>query len=93
MRSTPVPESLGSLIDALITTSMKLWHTQDKVYQYDKMAPGVFASQPPEEVQQVIHRLSSLNLERNRLMSAIDSCLNAAVQEGSARVDARVKIT
>lgn len=78
-------DSLGSLVDRLITLSMKLWHVQDKVFKAAREGTGLDA--------ETTAQLASLNLDRNKTMSAIDACLNDAVSSGKATVDHRVKIT
>lgn len=76
--------TLGELVDKLMTVSMKLWHVQDEVHHAAEAGEGLDA--------ETVRRLSSLNLERNRLMTAIDECLSQAVSSGTARVDDRIKI-
>ena len=88
-----VAETLGSLVDQLFTTDHKLWESQDELYAYDRMTPEEFASVPASQVHRTIKRVAQLNLLRNELMTSIDSCLAEAVRTGTARVDARVKIT
>jgi hypothetical protein len=88
-----VADSLGTLTDALITTAMKLWHVQDEVYAYDRMSAEEYAALPAGQTQRTFKRLSSLNLDRARLMRELDECLDQAVRTGQARVDARVKLT
>ena len=88
-----VPDSLGTLVDALFTTDHKLWETQDEVYAYDRMSPEEYAALPTSQTQRTFKRLAELNVARNGLMSSIDRCLNEAVRTGHARVDARVKLT
>ena len=86
-------DSLGTLVDALITTATKLWHVQDEVYAYDRMSPEEYAQLPPGQTQRTFKRLAQLNVARNELMTTIDTCLADAVRTGQARVDARVKLT
>jgi hypothetical protein len=88
-----VSETFGELVDKLITTDMKLWETQEQVYRFQKMTPEEYAAVPVAETKRAWDRLAQLNLDRNRLMTEIDTALNAAVRTGSARVDARIKLT
>lgn len=76
--------SLGELVDKLMTVNMKLWHVQDEVHEAYKTGTDL----PAEAVQ----RLTSLNLDRNRLMTEVDECLDAAAKTGQAVVDSRIKI-
>jgi len=77
-------DSLGSLVDKLITTSTKLWHVQDVVHHAASMGEGLDAD--------TVQKLAILNLERNRLMTEIDETLDEAVKAGGAQVDARIKL-
>lgn len=86
-------ETLGGLIDQLITNNMKLWKTQDDVYRYERMSETEFQQVPHGELHRLLKRLSQINLERNRLMCMIDTCFADGVRTGLPRVDARIKIT
>ena len=76
--------TLGDLVDALVTTSMKLWHVQDQVHKAGEAGEGLDA--------ETVAKLRTLNLQRNRLMTALDETLDRAVGSGKADVDPRVKI-
>lgn len=84
-KATRVSHSLGDLVDRLSITNAKLFAVQDLIHQAAKTKRGLDAD--------TTAKLVSLNLERNRLMSDIDRCLNEAVKSGGALIDARVKIT
>lgn len=58
-------KSIATLIDELITTSMKCWFAQEKV----------MSSSNPDEVAKAAKEAQSLNARRNRLIRAIDSRL------------------
>jgi hypothetical protein len=60
-------KSIGVLVDDLITTSMKLWHEQEK---YNK--PGV----TDDELGKAFRSIQGLNARRNKLINAIDSILD-----------------
>jgi hypothetical protein len=76
-------DGLGSIIDRLITADLKLWAVQDIVHKAAAAGEGLDA--------ETVQNLSSLNLERNRLMTAVDVCLKEAVSLGPV-VDDHVKI-
>lgn len=62
-----VPEvggSLGEVVSRLATVNCRLWHQQEKVYEFEKV--------PPEEKDGVVKQLAVLNLERNKCMDEID---------------------
>jgi hypothetical protein len=71
-------DSLGDLVDRLSIVNIKLFMVQERVNVAAREGQGLDA--------ETVHRLSTLNLERNRLMTAIDIA-------GGTRVDARVKLT
>ena len=77
-------ETLGSLVDKLSITNLKLYVVQERVFDAAKAKTGIDA--------ETVQKLASLNLQRNRLMSEIDGCLDAAVKSGHADVDDRVKL-
>lgn len=83
--------SLGDLVDRLSIVNLKLWFTQDRIYQYQRMCPDEFATQT--DVKDKLDALAALNLQRNEIMTAIDETLAAAIAGNGVRVDPRVKIT
>lgn len=86
-------ETIGETIDKLIITELKLYHVQDKVYRFQRMSPDDYAKVPSSESKTVWDQLAQLNLDRNRLIREIDVAVNEAILTGSARVDARIKLT
>lgn len=70
-------DSLGDLVDRLSITNIKLFMVQERLNSAARDHVGLDAD--------TVQKLSSLNLERNRLMTAIDMA-------GGTRVDARVKL-
>ena len=79
-----MPETFGNLIDRLSICNIKLYMVQDVIHKAAKSKAGLDS--------ETTGRLVSLNLERNRLMTAIDEALDRACQDGGAPIDARVKI-
>ena len=62
-----VPEILGSIgevFSRLASVNCQLWHTQEHVYEFEKV--------PIEEKDTVIKQLAVLNLERTRCINQID---------------------
>jgi hypothetical protein len=70
-------DSLGDLVDRLSITNIKLFMVQEKLNIAARDGLGLDAD--------TVQKLSALNRERNRLMTAIDVV-------GGTRVDARVKL-
>jgi hypothetical protein len=77
-------ETLGSLVDKLSITNLKLWFVQDAVHKAAREGEGLDAA--------TVQKLASLNLQRNALMTEIDICLKEAVESGEAIVDAHPKV-
>ena len=70
-------DSLGDLVDRLSIVNIKLFMVQERLNSAARDHVGLDAD--------TVQKLSALNLERNRLMTAIDMA-------GGTRVDARVKL-
>jgi len=56
--------NIGEVFAELAKVNCDLWHEQEKVYDFEKVAA--------EEKDMVIKRLAVLNLERNKCIDAID---------------------
>jgi hypothetical protein len=67
-----VTGSTASVIAQLAEVNCRLWHEQEKVYD--------FARVPPAEKDAVVKQLALLNLERNQCIDAIDRNLVRAVR-------------
>ncbi|HOP74614.1 MAG TPA: hypothetical protein PLC07_06110 [Bacillota bacterium] len=63
---------IGDIIGQLAEVNCKLWHQQEKVYEFEKV--------PPEEKDAVIKGLAILNLERNQCIDAINAQLYTLIQ-------------
>lgn len=59
----PIPR-FGEAINELSSINIKLWDTQDKVYNFSDL-------QPKEKEETIVH-LATLNLERNKLIEEIN---------------------
>ena len=78
-------DTLGSLVDKLSVTNLKIWFAQDKVYEAARRSADLEAK--------YVHQLATLNLMRNQLMTEIDEAFARGVALGRVEVDPRVKIT
>lgn len=56
--------SIGEVFSNLAEINCKLWHEQEKVYDFEKV--------PVEEKDRVVKQLAILNLERNKCIDKID---------------------
>ncbi len=59
--------NFGEIIYQLADVNCRLWHEQEKVYEFEKVAP--------EEKDKVVRQLAVLNLERNKCIDAINNLL------------------
>ena len=56
--------SIGEIFSQLAETNCKLWHVQEKVYEFEQI--------PPAEKDNVIKELAVVNLERNQCIDRLD---------------------
>jgi hypothetical protein len=56
--------TIGELFSQLAETNCKLWHVQEKVYEFEKI--------PLTQKDQVIKELAVVNLERNQCIDRLD---------------------
>ena len=59
-----VSGNIGELFSRLAEVNCKLWHEQEKVYDFEKV--------PADEKNKVVKQLALLNLERNKCIDGID---------------------
>lgn len=64
--------SIGEVFAQLADVNCKLWHEQEKVYEFDKV--------PAELKDIVVKQLALLNLERNQCIDQIDKRFSALVE-------------
>lgn len=60
-----VAGNFGEIIYQLADVNCRLWHEQEKVYEFEKV--------PVEEKDKVVKQLAVLNLERNKCIDAINN--------------------
>ena len=71
-----VPEfngTLGEMFSQLAHTNCKLWHVQEKVYEFEDV--------PPEQKDAVIKELAIVNLERNQSIDQLDQEFQRLVEK------------
>ena len=71
--------TLGQLFSDLAEVNCRLWHVQEKVYEFEQV--------PIEQKDEVVKQLAIVNLERNQCIDQLDRefqriCASAAVQTG-----------
>jgi hypothetical protein len=79
-----VADTLGSLVDKLVTVNIKLYMVQDQVHRAAREAKDL----PAEATQKLV----TLNRQRTELQREIDQTLYDAVNSGVVKVDPRVKL-
>ncbi|MBU2609730.1 MAG: hypothetical protein KJ606_02110 [Chloroflexi bacterium] len=64
--------SIGQVLSRLATVNCKLWHEQEKAYEFEKV--------PLEEKDAVVKQLALLNLERNNCIDQIDKQFRTSIE-------------
>lgn len=67
-----VTGSIGAVVYQLADVNCRLWHEQEKVYEFDQV--------PVAEKDAVVKQLAVLNLERNQCIDAINNQFASIVQ-------------
>ena len=65
--------SIGEIFSQLAHVNCNLWHEQEKVYEFEKVAVT--------EKDQVVKQLAILNLQRNKCIDGIDKNFQALVEK------------
>ena len=76
----PVPDvsgTVGEVFSRLADVNCRLWHTQERVYEFEKV--------PATEKDAVIKQLAILNLERTRCIDQIDKAFKAGIESHQNR--------
>jgi len=77
-------DTVGNLIDKLITVDLKLWHNQEELYKIRRMSAESFSKEydgKMEDLHSMLKRCCDLNLQRARLMDEIDKFLLSSIRE------------
>lgn len=64
--------TIGKLFSQLAETNCKLWHIQEKVYEFEQI--------PPAQKDEVIKELAVVNLERNQCIDRLDQEFQKSVE-------------
>ena len=68
--------SLGEIFAQLAETNCRLWHVQEKVYDFEKI--------PVDQKDGVIKELAIVNLERNQRIDRLDESFRKLVEKARA---------
>lgn len=83
-------DTLGSLVDKLVTVDLKMWHNQERLYEIRRMNVEEFRQtwgDRFEALHEVLKRCCDLNVQRASLMDEIDQLLLAAVSGKRSKED------
>lgn len=72
-----VSGSIGEVFSKLAEVNCKLWHEQEKVYEFETVAA--------DDKNAVVKNLALLNLERNKCIDAIDKDFQSQVRKLAAK--------
>ena len=67
--------SVGQLFSQLAEVNCRLWHVQEKVYEFEKI--------PVPEKDEVIKQLAIVNLERNKCIDKLDEEFRNSIEQSS----------
>ena len=86
-------DTLGSLIDKLITVDMKMWDTQEILYEIRRMSfeeykeKYFFNEEGAELLWNSLKKATDLNSQRNQLIDEVDERIIAIVRSALAGED------
>jgi hypothetical protein len=75
----PVAEvegTVGELFGRLAEVNIKLWHEQERVYEFEAVQP--------EQKDAVIKQLAILNLERNQCIDQLNKAFRSMIERGAS---------
>jgi dsDNA-specific endonuclease/ATPase MutS2 len=73
MQFMTLESHIGGLVSQLADVNCRLWHEQEKVYEFDQVAA--------EEKNNVVQQLAILNLERNRCIDSINEQFSTFIHQ------------
>lgn len=71
-------DTLGSIIDKLVTVDMKMWNNQELLYEirrssFDEFKEKYFSSEEGSKVLwEILKKACDLNVQRNQLINEVD---------------------
>jgi hypothetical protein len=77
--------SVGEVFSQLADVNCRLWHEQEKVYEFEKVLP--------QAKDAVVKQLALLNLERNKCIDQIDRQLREAVERTQGSLGGELSAT
>jgi hypothetical protein len=92
-KGVKMADTLGSLIDKLMTVDMKMWNNQELLYEIRRMSfeeyrEKYFSSESgAEDLWISLKKACDLNVQRNQLIDEIDQKVVSLVQEAQSGHD------
>lgn len=86
-------DTLGGVIDKLITIDMKMWNNQEILYEirrmtFDEYKEKYFNSEEgAKNLWECLKKACDLNVQRNQLMDEVDEKIVSLVKEALSGVD------
>lgn len=86
-------DTLGGVIDKLITIDMKMWNNQELLYEIRRMTFEEYKQKYFEteegaiKLWECLKKACDLNVQRNQLMDEVDEKIVSLVKEGISGVD------
>ena len=72
----PVTGTMGEVFSQLAQVNCALWHEQEKVYDFEAVAP--------EDKNAVVKQLALLNLQRNQCIDRLDRLFKESIERGAS---------
>jgi len=75
-------DTIGALVDKLVTVNLKMWHNQEVLYEIRRMTKLEFKQRWGDDLpglREVIKRCCDLNVQRGKLIDEVDRFLEQAV--------------
>jgi hypothetical protein len=86
-------DTIGGLIDKLITADLKMWNNQEVFYEIRKMTFDQFKEKylisegGNIELWKILGKLADLNLQRNQIIDEVDEKLVALIKQAISGED------
>jgi len=83
-------DTLGGLIDKLITADMKMWNNQDVLYEIRRMSFDEFKQKywnqesGAEKLWEILKKACDLNIQRNQIIDEIDEKIVEMISASNA---------
>lgn len=86
-------DTLGGVIDKLITIDMKMWNNQELLYEIRRMTFEEYkqkyfqTEEGAKKLWECLKKACDLNVQRNQLMDEVDEKIVSLVKEGLSGID------